>query len=283
MKRDSIKEWPNLVSKYVIFTYLLFWVMVFGICGTASMVFNASPLTMRWLANLCAWSPTIALLLMLKRLRPETTLKKFLYQLFSKRLRFDLLLLSTVAVEGAILISVMVLYLFQAKAFSSFFNLGVYSLPLSFLLSLLSGPTGEEAGWRGYLRVELNQKNGLIKGSLILGVVWTFWHAVLWFVDADFTGIELMIYIISNVVVMTSLTIIINSVMEKSPNLFNAIWLHLCFNFLYSFLVVDISFYLILSIVYAVVALGFLAGFNRKKVSQVNIENKNVFDIKARS
>ncbi len=95
--------------KYVIFTYLLFWVMVMGICGTASMVFNASPLTMRWLANLCAWSPTFALLIMFKKLRPNMTIKEFYRDAFGKKLRLDLLFLSTVAVIGGILLTVWVL------------------------------------------------------------------------------------------------------------------------------------------------------------------------------
>ena len=44
----------EVMWKYVIFAYMLFGIMVLGICGTASIVFHASGLTMRWLANLCA-------------------------------------------------------------------------------------------------------------------------------------------------------------------------------------------------------------------------------------
>ena len=37
----------------------------------------------------------------------------------------------------------------------SYINLGTVSLPLSIFLSFTSGPTGEELGWRGYMREEI--------------------------------------------------------------------------------------------------------------------------------
>lgn len=260
----------NAMWKYVICAYALFWAMVLGIGGTASMVFHVSPLTMRWLANLCAWSPTFALLLMFKTLRPEMTVTDFYRHAFGQKLRLDLLLLSAVAVIGGTLLSVGILAAAEHKALTSFFHPGAYSLPFAVLLSLLSGPTGEESGWRGYLRVELNKQFGLIQGSLILGVVWAFWHAVLWFVDSDFSGLTLIPYIIANVVVMTALVIIMNVVLHRSDNLLNAIWIHFCFNFVYSFLVVDIWFYVILSFVYAVIAGGFLIFHLKMEKSVMN-------------
>ncbi len=252
-----IKE-LDMMWKYVVFAYLLFWVMVLGICGPASIVFHATNLTMRWLANLCAWSPTFALLIMFKKLKPNLSLKDFYRKAFSGEIKITLLILTAFSVIGGTLLSVWILAVVEQKNFSSFFTLGMYSLPLSFLLSLLSGPTGEESGWRGYLRCELENRYGFIKGSLVLGVVWAFWHTVLWFIDSDFAGASLIPYIISNVVVMTSLVIIMNVILKRSNNLFYAIWIHLCFNFLYGFLAVDIWFYVILSIVYTIIAACYL-------------------------
>jgi len=253
------KRGMSAMWKYVIFAYVLFWMMVLGLGGTASMVFHVSPLTMRWIANLCAWSPTFAFLIMFKKLRPDTTITDFYKTVFGQKLRINLMLISAVTVIGGILFSVWIVSAATQKAFSSFFTPGAYSLPLSFLLSFLSGPTGEETGWRGYLRVELNTRYGFINGSLLLGVVWAFWHTVLWFVDSDFSGLALIPYIISNVIVMTALVMIMNVVLARSDNLLNAIWIHFCFNIVYSFLVVDIWFYVVLSMVYAVIGGGFLA------------------------
>lgn len=248
----------DIMWKYVIFAYLLFWTMVLGICGPASIAFHAPNLTMRWLSDLCAWSPTFALLIMFKKLKPHMTLKEFYRRAFSGKLKAEPLIITACAVIGGTLLTVLILSMVERKNFASFFSLGMYSIPLSFLLSLLSGPTGEESGWRGYLRHELEGRFGFIKGSLVLGIVWAFWHTVLWFVDSDFTGVSLIPYIISNVVVMTSLVIIMNVVLKRNDNLFYAIWIHFNFNFLYSFIKANITFYVILSIVYAIIAASFL-------------------------
>lgn len=265
--------------KYVIVAYLLFGAMVLGICGTASMVFHASNLTMRWLANLCAWSPTIALLIMFKNLKPDLTLGEFYRKAFSGQIKIGLLLYTAFSVVGGTLLSVWVLSMAEQRSFLSYFDLGAYSLPLSLLLSVLSGPTGEESGWRGYLRNELETSFGFVKGSMLLGVIWAFWHTVLWFVDSDFMGLNMIPYIISNVIVMTSLTIIMNVVLKRSNNLFYAIWIHFCFNFLYSFLVTDIWFYVILSFVYAGIAACFLAYHIKadivKEKKVLGVENEN--------
>ena len=44
------------------------------------------------------------------------------------------------------------------------------------LLALPFGPIMEELGWRGYMLPRLLEKYNIYLSSLILGVVWTFWH-----------------------------------------------------------------------------------------------------------
>ena len=54
----------DMMWKYVILAYLLFWFMVMAFGGSAAMVFNAPPVIQRVVEAFCAWAPTFAFLIM---------------------------------------------------------------------------------------------------------------------------------------------------------------------------------------------------------------------------
>lgn len=249
------------IRRYVILSYIVFWFMVLGICGTASMVFHCPPLVMRILSNICAWAPTIVLIVGFKYFCPGMTIRGFYKKAFGSKINIVTLLAGGILVIASTLITVLILSVTEGKSFNSFWETGAYPLWLSFILSLTSGPTGEESGWRGYLRPYLNDRYNYFKASVLQGVIWAFWHTVLWFVDSDFSGPELIPYILSNVIVMTGLCFIMNYFMEKNDNLLYGIVIHFCFNILYCFIKPDIWFYVVLSAVY----LFIMAVFMKKK------------------
>jgi membrane protease YdiL (CAAX protease family) len=49
-----------------------------------------------------------------------------------------------------------------------------------FLLNLCLGPLWEEVGWRGFLLPTLMAEYGAQRGMMLLGLVWGFWHLVLY-------------------------------------------------------------------------------------------------------
>lgn len=249
---------------YVAASYLVFWLMVLVICGGASMVFHAPPLMMRILSDVCAWSPTLVLLAMYTRLCPDTSKREFFRENFSGKVYVVPALLIIVFITGIFLLSALVLSRWTGTPFSALFSKGAFPVWLTVLLSLLSGPTGEECGWRGYLRPVLQKHYGFLKGNLFLGIIWAFWHTVLWFVDNEYTeGWQLLVYIIANVLVMTALNIIMAVVLEWQNHLFYAFLIHFCFNLPYCFLVSKIEFYIIISVFY-VLAAGIMLALRRQ-------------------
>ncbi len=49
--------------------------------------------------------------------------------------------------------------------------------PVTFVVSLIiGGPLGEEIGWRGFALPRLERTQGPFLGSLVLGLLWAFWH-----------------------------------------------------------------------------------------------------------
>lgn len=252
----------NVMWQYVIYSYMAFWAIILVLGGLAAMVFNAPPAVMTGVTILGSWSPTIVLLLMMKKLKPGMTIADFYKRVFQARLSLPLLIIIPVIVFGIFLATGQLLSVIENTSFMAQMTIPA-ALGEVILLTVFQGPSGEESGWRGYLRPELEGRYGFIKGNLILGLVWAFWHAPLWFVASDFAGFESLIYILANVVVLTALTLIMGIFMKRCDNLFIAFWIHFCFNLSLRFLAGDVYFFAIFSVLYVVAAVALLRFSNR--------------------
>lgn len=220
------------VLQYVIYTYglFIFLLLIFG--GIATIFLQGTPSIMRWVTAITAWTPTYVFILMFKRICPDNSIKNFYIKSFSNKLNIRLLAVTTLI---QILIFTSSVYLISVKK-----NIGAISL-LDFSFStitsalfftLIQGSTGEETGWRGYLLPAIEKKVGVIKGIFVVNLIWSFWHAPLWFLDTKYSGILLLKYIIVFVICITSLGIIISVSYHLCKNLFVPIWIHFTFNFL---------------------------------------------------
>jgi hypothetical protein len=98
------------------------------------------------------------------------------------------------------------------------------------ILNLLQGATGEEAGWRGFALPRLQEIHGPVKASLILGLIWSFWHLPLWLISG-YSGHDLLMYVLAFNVSIISLTFLLTWISSKTPNsLIPIVITHFSFN-----------------------------------------------------
>jgi uncharacterized protein len=78
-------------------------------------------------------------------------------------------------------IAVLAVYVLRGGSIGPFDIRALARLPLLIAMAVPNGPLGEELGWRGFLLPRLTRRMNLLKASLLVGPVWTFWHAPLFY------------------------------------------------------------------------------------------------------
>jgi len=123
-----------------------------------------------------SWGPFFAALAMTGILEGKPGVKKLLSSLLVWRvgLRWWLVTLLLVPV---LVLATMGIYVLQGGVLGRFDAGQWYVVLLSSVFALLFGPMGEELGWRGYALPRLQRKYSALWSSVIVGFLWTFWHA----------------------------------------------------------------------------------------------------------
>lgn len=225
------------LTAYIAWTYLMF-ILFIGLIGLVTLVLNMEALG-RVLQTISAWTPTFVLLLMFKKIYPQDNRLQFIRRQFSEKIKLTTLLAAIglpLAIFIGTLLSAVVIY------GKPYYDLMMISpLPLLYMLPLhlISGPLGEELGWRAFLLTELQTKYPPLKSGMIVGLIWGFWHFPLWLVSG-YMGLELICYIISFLVSIVCCSIMITLLYHESKNLLVATIIHLLNNYLLGIFTFDL-------------------------------------------
>ena len=222
----------NYIIQYVIYTYGLFILLMLTLGGAASVFLHGTPLVMRWLTAIVAWTPTYIFLLMFRKLYPNSSVKDFYKKAFSKKLDIPLLVTTSLLQLLIYTATISMVSMQKGTAIISLLDFSFSTLLSGLFFTLIQGSGGEETGWRGYLQPAVEEKVGVVKGSFIVGLIWSFWHAPIWLLGTGYSGVVLIKYIIVFVICMTSVGFIMGICYHHCRNLFVPFWIHFLLNFL---------------------------------------------------
>ena len=161
MEKKTVLRFTALTFIIALVTWAI--CAVFGVLGLS--VENAP-----WLyifVALCAFSPTIASYIILKKNNEVEGFKEWLKNVFAFKTSFRFYLLVILLIIVYYAPKCIVIGLNEAQPFYMFFAL----IPATLIFGGI-----EEAGWSYVLRPKLDKKFGFIISSLIVAVIWAVWH-----------------------------------------------------------------------------------------------------------
>jgi membrane protease YdiL (CAAX protease family) len=130
------------------------------------------------------FGPTLAAFVMTSVTEGKAGLRRFIRRIVRWHVGIQGYLFVLIGIPAIMTLGTIVLPEIR-KSFKPFEN------PLSELLSylvfylypalLIGGPLFEELGWRGFAQPRLQERFGPMMASLILGLLWAFWHMPIWF------------------------------------------------------------------------------------------------------
>lgn len=87
------------------------------------------------------------------------------------------------------------------------------SIPLAYLNVFIWGGGNEELGWRGFALPYLQERYSALVSSLVVGVVWTVWHAPAGITERGVTGwaVDLPVYAVIVIGISVVATLLYNS------------------------------------------------------------------------
>lgn len=267
-----MKKIKNKVVLFTIWTYLCFWA---GLMGTGLVMYTGAPeMVVKGLSIVCAWIPSFVFLTIFPRILPEEKSRwGYIKKLFVGKHIGKTAIIVVLLQSVVFFVSVLLTGVFTNQNWSALFECNVLLFIYAIIYTFINGATGEELGWRGFIHFELTEKYGIIKGSIIVGILWSFWHLPLWFITTGYHGVTLLFYIVAFLVSNISASVIIGILLNETQNLLLPVIVHYLFNFWVMFYLGDFALLLvILAVFYFIGAFG-LAIWYQHKVKKAKKEN----------
>jgi membrane protease YdiL (CAAX protease family) len=222
----------NYISRYIATTYIVFWIGIL-LVGSIFLLVNNDLITDIGTIPL-SWVPTIVLLIMFGKLLPGKKRKEWIKESFSSKINIVIVLITFVLFVFSVVLTYVIMFYVSDDVPGINSNLSSFgSVIVAIILSIITGATGEELGWRGFLQRYYEEKNGgnVLKGAFKVGLIWSLWHIPLWFTSASGDTVWFLLnHIVTFFVQCMCLSVIIAICYKRCRNMFIPMWIHFLSN-----------------------------------------------------
>jgi membrane protease YdiL (CAAX protease family) len=214
--------------KFFIITFAFSWLFwLFPVLSSQADI--TSPVNTKLLFVIGLFGPSLTGIFLTAREKGKEGLKKLLKRAIRFRIPLRwlaVILLLPVIVDG---IALSIFNQIGGKLPDlPFWTQPLTMIPL-FLAMFLNGPIPEEFGWRGYALDRLLGRSNALGASLVLGLIWSFWHLPMFY--SNISGHEYMSFL-PFMLFVCSLSILFTWVYNNTEgNLFAVILFHATLNF----------------------------------------------------
>ncbi|GIN85849.1 CAAX amino protease [Heyndrickxia sporothermodurans] len=224
---NSEKKLKKPVASFILLTNIIF-LPLFCLVGAISLLGFPT-----WIFDVMfcvsAWSSTFAFAILFKKLYPGQSFIQFVKDKFKNKLKLSVIFTASIIQASLFLITLFLVS--KNSEVDSIFTISSWGMLIYYFCKhLLSGPLGEELGWRGFAQMELQKKHSPLKASIIIGFWWGMWHLPIWF-TTGYMGIDLIKYILFFMIALIATKIVMTAFYNLNQNLIIPIIIHQFFNF----------------------------------------------------
>lgn len=224
MSREKKLKKP--VASFILLTNIIFLPLFFLVGATHMLGFPT--LVIDVMFCIAAWSSTFAFAVLFKKIYPGQSFIQFVKEKFKHKLNISVILTASM-IQVFIFLIILFIVSNNSEVDSIFTVSSSGTLIYFYFKTLLSGPLGEELGWRGFAQIELQKKHSPLKASIIIGFWWGIWHLPIWF-TTGLVGIYLIKYILFFMIAIMSTKIVMTAFYNLNQNLTIPIIIHQFFN-----------------------------------------------------
>ncbi len=194
-------NYSNLLKRHPLVS---FFILAYGIAWISLASRNIVGENISY--GIASFAPAISAVTMAVASEGKAGIQALIAQLFLWRVNIKWYLIAVLAPIALELMAFLTHRLIGGAGTSVHFTDWIQTLPAQlpwlfiFLLFLVILSSGEELGWRGYAMPRLQAQCGPIGGSLILGLLWGFWHLpVFWIPGSVQYGLPVPGYVLATI------------------------------------------------------------------------------------